>query len=104
MSTRKTPDSLPSSRDGKIIGYNVVTGGGMGMTPAKKDTFPAVAYRLCFATPDEVVPVAEAIVKVQRDFGNRSDRKLARLKYLIANWGLDQFRDEGRRVLRLEVD
>ncbi len=79
---------------GRIIGYNVVAGGGMGMTPAKKDTFPAVAFRLCFATPDQVVPIAEAIVKVQRDFGNRSDRKLARMKYLIADWGLDQFREK----------
>lgn len=78
----------------KIIGYNIVVGGSMGMTPAKKDTFPAVAKRLCFATPEDVVPVAEAIVKVQRDFGNRSDRKLARMKYLIADWGVDQFREK----------
>jgi len=76
----------------KIIGYNVLTGGGMGMTPAKKDTFPAVGKRLTFITPDQVIPVCEAIVKVQRDFGNRSDRKYARMKYLIANWGMEKFK------------
>ncbi|MEZ6066301.1 MAG: NADPH-dependent assimilatory sulfite reductase hemoprotein subunit [Planctomycetaceae bacterium] len=76
----------------RIIGYNVLPGGSMGMTPARKDTFPAVAHRLCFVTPDQVVPVAEAIVKVQRDFGNRADRKIARMKYLIANWGLEKFK------------
>ena len=76
---------------GAIVGYNLYVGGGMGMTPAKKNTFPAVAKKLTFVTPDEVIPVAEAIVKVQRDFGNRSDRKIARLKYLIADWGLEKF-------------
>jgi sulfite reductase (ferredoxin) len=77
---------------GKIIGYNVLPGGSMGMTPAKKDTFPAVAKRMTFVPPDKVLAVAEAIVKVQRDFGNREDRKLARMKYLIANWGLERFK------------
>ncbi len=78
--------------NGKIIGYNVLPGGSMGMTPARKDTFPAVAHRMAFVTPDQVIPVAEAVVKVQRDFGNRVDRKLARMKYLIANWGLPAFK------------
>jgi len=47
---------------------------------------------MAFVTPDQVVAVAEMVVKVQRDFGNRSDRKLARLKYLIANWGIEKFK------------
>ncbi|MCA9028349.1 MAG: NADPH-dependent assimilatory sulfite reductase hemoprotein subunit, partial [Planctomycetaceae bacterium] len=72
--------------------YNVLVGGGQGMTPAKKDTFPAVGQKMTFATPEQTVAVCEAIVKVQRDFGNRSDRKFARMKYLIANWGLDKFK------------
>ena len=77
---------------GKIIGYNVLPGGSMGVTPANKHTFPAVAKRMTFVPPDKVLAVAEAIVKVQRDFGNREDRKLARMKYLIANWGLERFK------------
>jgi len=77
---------------GRIIGYNVLPGGSMGMTPARKDTFPAVAKRLTFVPPEQVIPVAEAIVKVQRDFGNREDRKLARMKYVIAHWGLERFK------------
>jgi len=76
----------------EIVGYNVLVGGGMGMTPAIKKTFPAVAKRMAYVRPDQVVDVAEAVVKVQRDFGNRSDRKVARLKYLIANWGLEKFK------------
>ncbi len=76
----------------EIIGYNVVVGGGMGMTPALKKTFPAVAVRMTFVTPDQVLGVAEAVVKVQRDFGNRADRKVARLKYLINDWGIGKFK------------
>jgi sulfite reductase (ferredoxin) len=77
---------------GKILGYNVLAGGGMGVTPSAAKTFPALAKRLGFVTPDDVLPIAEAIVKVQRDFGNRSDRKVARLKYTIHTMGLEAFR------------
>ncbi len=76
----------------RIIGYNVLAGGGMGRTPSAAKTFPAVAKRLTFATPEQVLAVTEAVFKVQRDFGNREDRKLARLKYVIANWGLGKFK------------
>lgn len=76
----------------KILGYNVIVGGGMGVTPSAKKTFPAVAKRLCYATPSNVLQVVEAVFKVQRDFGNREDRKLARLKYVIANWGIEKFK------------
>lgn len=76
----------------RIIGYNVLPGGGMGMTPAKKHTFPAVARRMAFVRPDEAIAVAEAVVKVQRDFGRRDDRAQARLKYLIHDWGLEKFK------------
>lgn len=78
--------------DGRIVGYNVLVGGSMGMTPAKKNTFPAIAKRMTYVTPDQVLQVAEAIVKVQRDFGNRADRKVARMKYLIHEWGLEKFK------------
>ena len=74
-----------------VVGYNVLVGGGMGVTPSAEKTFPAVAQRMAFIRPEQVLDVATAIIKVQRDFGNRSDRKVARLKYLIHNWGLDAF-------------
>lgn len=77
---------------GKIEGYNVYVGGGQGVTPANKKTFPTVAKRMAFCTPSEAVEVAGAVVKAFRDTGNRADRKIARLKYVIANHGLDFFR------------
>jgi sulfite reductase (ferredoxin) len=79
-------------RDGKIVGYNLLVGGGQGVTPANKNTFPALAKRMAFVRPEQAVAVAEAVVKVQRDFGNRADRKLARLKYVIHQWGVEQFK------------
>jgi sulfite reductase (ferredoxin) len=81
-------------RDGRIIGYNVLVGGGFGVTPSAKKTFPAVAKRMAFCTSEQVVDVATAVIKVQRDNGNRSDRKVARLKYLIHDWGLEKFKAE----------
>ncbi len=81
-------------RDGKVIGYNVSVGGGLGTTPSAKKTFPALAKRMAFVTPEQAVGVAEAVVKVQRDNGNREDRKVARLKYVIADKGVEWFRDQ----------
>lgn len=81
-------------RDGQIIGYNVLVGGGMGTTPAKKVTYPALGKRMAFVTPDQVVGVCQAVLKVQRDNGNRSDRKTARMKYLVDRWGIKKFREE----------
>jgi sulfite reductase (ferredoxin) len=77
---------------GRILGYNVLAGGGMGVTPSAAKTFPALARRLGFVPPADVLAIAEAVVKVQRDFGNRSDRKTARLKYTIHAMGLEAFR------------
>ncbi|MDB4476793.1 NADPH-dependent assimilatory sulfite reductase hemoprotein subunit [Rhodopirellula sp.] len=81
-------------RDGAIIGYNVLVGGGMGTTPSAKKTFPALAKRLAFIKPEQAIGVSQAILKVQRDNGNRQDRKTARMKYLINDWGIEKFRTE----------
>ncbi len=81
-------------RDGAIIGYNVLVGGGMGTTPSAKKTFPALAKRLGFIKPEQAVGISKAIIKVQRDNGNRQDRKTARMKYLINDWGIEKFREE----------
>jgi sulfite reductase (ferredoxin) len=77
---------------GKLKGYNVLVGGGLGTTPSAQKTFPFLAVPLCYVDRHEVLRIGEAILKVFRDFGNRSDRKRARLKYLIHDWGLPAFR------------
>ena len=77
----------------RLIGYNILAGGSMGTTPSDDRCFPALAKRLTFVTPEQVPVVAAAIVLVQRDHGDRSDRRQARMKYLIHRWGLERFRD-----------
>ena len=85
--------------DGAIAGYNVTVGGGMGMTHGEPDTFPRTADSLGFCAPAQAIDVAEKILTVQRDWGNRENRKRARLKYTIEDRGLDQFRAEVERRL-----
>ena len=77
--------------NGAVIGYNVVVGGGMGMTHGEPETYPRAGDVIGFCTPDNAVDVAEKVVTVQRDHGNRSNRKAARLKYTIDRMGLDRF-------------
>ncbi len=76
----------------KIIGFNVLTGGSMGTTPSKASCFPALGKRLAYISREELLPVITAIIMVQRDFGDRSDRSQARMKYLIHKWGLPKFK------------
>lgn len=86
-------------KDGKVIGYNVTVGGGMGMTHGDEETFPRAADVMGFCTPDQAVAVAEHVMTTQRDWGNRENRKRARLKYTIEDRGLDAFRKEVEKRL-----
>jgi sulfite reductase (ferredoxin) len=79
---------------GRIAGFNVLVGGGLGMTHGKKVTYPRLGDPLGFALPEDVVPVGEAVLTVQRDYGDRHDRRHARLKYLLDDRGLDWFRGQ----------
>jgi sulfite reductase (ferredoxin) len=78
----------------RLDGFNVLVGGGLGRTHGKEDTYPRLATPLGFVAPDDVLEAATAVILVQRDFGNRSDRRRARLKYLLDDRGLDWFRAE----------
>ncbi|GJD71276.1 Sulfite reductase [NADPH] hemoprotein beta-component [Methylobacterium gnaphalii] len=78
----------------QLTGWNVTVGGGMGMTHGETDTFPRTAEVMGFCKPEDAVKVAEAVMTVQRDWGNRKSRKNARLKYTIERYGLDAFRAE----------
>ncbi|MCA9192555.1 MAG: NADPH-dependent assimilatory sulfite reductase hemoprotein subunit, partial [Planctomycetales bacterium] len=72
-----------------LLGFNISVGGGMGTTPSNKKCFPALGKRLAFAKPEETLAVISAIMMVERDFGDRADRKQARLKYLVNSWGIE---------------
>ncbi len=81
-------------RKGSLLGFTVAAGGGMGATHGEPATYPRLAEPFGFCTPDQAVAVAEAVLRTQRDYGDRADRKHARLKYTIADHGLEWFRSE----------
>ncbi len=85
--------------DENLQGFNVAVGGGMGMTYGDPKTYPQLARVIGFCPKDRVVDVAEKVVTIQRDYGNRSVRKYARLKYTIDKRGIDWFVDELNRRL-----
>ncbi|CAG8603867.1 8832_t:CDS:1, partial [Acaulospora morrowiae] len=88
----------------KLLGYNVTVGGGMGMTHNNKKTYPRLAELLGFCKPDQAVDVAEKVMLVQRDFGDRTNRKHARLKYTIDDRDLNWFRSEVESRLGYKLD
>lgn len=79
---------------GKLKGFNVLVGGGMGMSHGDPKTYPQVAKSIGFCKPEQVVDVAEKIVTIQRDYGDRAVRKHARFKYTIDDRGLEWLKDE----------
>lgn len=79
---------------GTLRGFNVAIGGGMGATHGDPSTYPRLASVIGFVTPPQLFAVAETIVGLQRDWGNRSERKHARLKYTLDHRGLDAFKTE----------
>lgn len=80
--------------NGILKGFNVYAGGGMGMTFGAPETYPRLGDFIGFTSPGKALEVAEQIIKIQRDNGNRENRKLSRLKYTIDRLGLDWFKDE----------
>jgi len=82
---------------GKVSGWNVTVGGGMGMTHGEEDTYPRTADAMGFCATQDALKIAEAVVTVQRDWGDRKNRKHARLKYTIEDRGLGAFRGEVER-------
>ena len=80
--------------DGRLVGYNLAAGGGMGRSHGNEATYPRMADVVGFLPKDKVVDVARAVLTVHRDFGDRTDRKHARLKYVLQERGVDWFRSE----------
>ena len=80
--------------DGKLAGYNLLAGGGLGMSHNNTATFPRLADVIGFLAPECLEAVAKAVLTVHRDFGDRTNRKHARLKYVLHEKGVDWFRGE----------
>ena len=95
---------VPHVVDGAVEGYSIFVGGGFGMSHGQTMTRPFLARPLGYVKRGHVADVTEAIVTTQRDFGNREERKLARMKYLVESKGIEWFRAEvQRRVPGVEI-
>jgi len=90
--------------NGHLIGYNLTVGGGMAFTFGNNSTYPRVADVVGYFTKEKIVDVAEAVLIFQRDHGNRSERKNARLKYTIDRLGLEFFRTEIDRIKGIKLE
>ncbi|MCC5663064.1 sulfite reductase, ferredoxin dependent [Nostoc sp. CHAB 5784] len=78
----------------QLEGFNIFAGGGLGRTHGKEETFARLADPIGYVAKDDVYDIVKAIVATQRDYGDRTDRRHARLKYLINDWGVDKFRTQ----------
>ncbi|GAA4732168.1 NADPH-dependent assimilatory sulfite reductase hemoprotein subunit [Flavisolibacter ginsenosidimutans] len=83
----------------KLLGFNVAVGGGLGMTHGNAATYPRLATVIGFVPEEKLIETVYTIATVQRDYGNRSDRKLARLKYTVDNMGVEAFKAETEKRL-----
>lgn len=87
-----------------LVGYNVLVGGGMGMTHNNEQTIARLADNTVFIAPDKVVETVKAIVTIHRDFGDRENRKHARLKYILHDRGVEWFREELQRRVEFALE
>ena len=83
-----------TDKDGELKGFNVLAGGGLGRTHNKETTFARKADEIGYVAKDDVYDLIKAVVATQRDYGDRVNRRHARMKYLINDWGVDKFKAE----------
>ncbi len=88
----------------QLLGYNLLAGGGMGMSHGNAQTFPRLADVIGFLTPDHVEAVAKAVLTIHRDYGDRTNRKHARLKYVLEERGVDWFRQEVEQRTQIQLE
>ncbi len=83
-----------TSPDGELEGFNIYAGGGLGRTHRKQETFPRLANEIAYVPKADVYDLVKAIVATQRDYSDRSNRRHARMKYLIEDWGVEKFKTQ----------
>jgi sulfite reductase (NADPH) hemoprotein beta-component len=88
----------------ELLGYNLIAGGGLGMSHGNEETFPRIADVIGFLSPEHVEAAAKAVVTIHRDFGDRTNRKHARLKYVLEERGVPWFREEVERRAGIKLE
>ena len=92
------------AEDDRLAGFNVTVGGGLSMTHSETETYPRLADVIGFCPKNKTLQVAEEIVKIQRDYGDRTNRKHARFKYTIDDRGVDWFKFELNKRLGWNIE
>ncbi|MFB3905534.1 MAG: NADPH-dependent assimilatory sulfite reductase hemoprotein subunit [Acidobacteriota bacterium] len=90
---------VPVIQKRRLAGFDILAGGGLGSSHGNKDSYPRLAEPLCRVNPEQLIPTLRALVAAYRDLGDRSDRKHARLKYVIEEQGIEQFRSRVEKLL-----
>ncbi|MBE9257872.1 MULTISPECIES: sulfite reductase, ferredoxin dependent [Aphanizomenonaceae] len=93
-----------TNKKGTLAGFNIFAGGGLGRTHNKEETFARAADPIGYVAKADVYNLVKAIVATQRDYGDRTDRRHARLKYLINDWGVDKFRTQVEEYLGKKLE
>ena len=87
-----------------LVGYNLTAGGGLGMSHGNSETFPRIADVIGFFSPEHIEAVAKAVLTIHRDWGDRTNRKHARLKYVLEDRGVEWFREEVARRIGFKLE
>lgn len=95
---------IATEKAGELTGFTITVGGGMGVTHGDPNTYPMLATALGWCRPEQVNAISEAIVTIQRDFGDRTNRKHARFKYTLEDRGLTWLREELERRLEFRIE
>ncbi|MCO4313631.1 assimilatory sulfite reductase (NADPH) hemoprotein subunit [Pectobacterium versatile] len=91
--------------NGRLVGFNVLVGGGLSIAHGDKETYPRTASELGYISIEHTLAIAEAVVTTQRDWGNRTNRKNAKTKYTLERVGVDNFKQEveARAAVKFEA-
>lgn len=92
------------AENGKLVGFNVLVGGGLSSEHGNTKTYPNISYEFGFVPLEYTLNAAEAVVSTQRDWGNRSDRKAARTRYTLQRVGVDVFKEEVERRMGIKFE
>ncbi len=87
----------------ELIGFNILAGGGLGRTHRKEETFPRMADPIGYVEKDDIYNLVKAIVSTQRDYGDRTQRRHARMKYLVEDWGVEKFKAKVEEYFGKEI-
>lgn len=91
------------AEDKQLLGFNLLVGGGLGITHGMPNTYPRTASVIGFITPDKLLSAGQAVLAIQRDYGDRTDRKQARLKYTLDDLGVARFTEDLQKRMNTSI-